>query len=160
MNATETSEVLDVIAAHYWQQVRKDDREKALMVATWSEVFADVPRDPHVRLALVAWFREHQWAPQASELRRLALQLGGPTPIDLARAEVQRRVDDSRRAEWDALRARVGYEAAWEEEPALEARVDAFRERTRQELGLPLIDRPEPTTGSSSRLPDGRLRVL
>lgn len=137
MNATETSEVLDVIAAHYWQQVRKDDREKALMVATWSEVFADVPRDPHVRLALVAWFREHQWPPQASELRRLALQLGGPTPLDVSIGELQSRMDAFRQARWAEIVAEHGENHAWGWTEQLDAEVDAFRERARAEMGLP-----------------------
>lgn len=99
MNAEQTGQVLEVIAAHYWQQSRKDEGEKTLQVAAWTEVFADVPREPHVNLALADWLATRKWPPQASELRALALEFGGPTPAMVAAAEFDR----ARTAHWTAM---------------------------------------------------------
>src|SRR5688500_16480203 len=91
MNAKETEQVLSMIAAHYWQRVRKGPDEMALMVATWAEVFRDIPRESHVMPALAEWFGSKEWPPQASELKALAMDLGGPTPLMVAEAEAWKR---------------------------------------------------------------------
>lgn len=90
MNATETGMVLEMIAAHYWQTPRVGDRNAELMVRTWQKALADIPLQPHIELALDEWFRSETWPPQAAELRERALELGGPTPTQIAEAEAWR----------------------------------------------------------------------
>lgn len=90
MNATETGMVLEMITAHYWQTPSIADRNAELMVRTWQKALADIPLQPHIEIALDEWFRNEKWPPQAAELRERALDLGGPTPTQIAEAEAWR----------------------------------------------------------------------
>lgn len=85
MNAQEVGHVLGIIAARYPNARLGQDEE--LTIQAWHITLEDIPAQPHAELALRQWFRERRWPPDASELRELALQLGGPTPAMLDRAE-------------------------------------------------------------------------
>lgn len=97
MTLDETAEVLALIASRYPNAKLGEDA--AMTAQAWQITLADIPQRPHMDLALRAWFEEQKWAPDASELRDLALKLGGPTPVMIARADYYR----ARDAHWTAL---------------------------------------------------------
>lgn len=140
MNAKETGMVLEMITAHYWQTPKTAERNAELMVRTWQKALADIPLQPHIEIALDDWFKNEKWPPQVAELRERALNLGGPTPTQVAEAEA-----------WKAREQFAQFEVAdeWDERCANDGcddedywtfkslRVDAFWREKRAELGLP-----------------------
>lgn len=99
MTLDDTAQVLALIASRYPNAKLGEDA--AMTVQAWQITLDDVPMRPHMELALRSWFEEQKWAPDASELRVLALELGGPTPTQIAWAEYER----ARTAHWTAVRA-------------------------------------------------------
>jgi hypothetical protein len=147
MNAKETGMVLEMITAHYWQTPKTAERNAELMVRTWQKTLAEVPLQPHIELALDEWFRTEKWPPQASELRELAMELGGPTPLMIAEAEAWQR----RSAFAKDLRMELNERCTesidncmdaqtWDE--TYKARVQEFWDKTRREMGLPAESEP------------------
>jgi hypothetical protein len=72
VNSEQTEHILSLIAAHYWQKVNKTPEQMALMVGTWTTVFADLDIDDVVT-ALNRWIRDDDegWPPQAGQLRAI-----------------------------------------------------------------------------------------
>lgn len=73
MNQQDVAKLLSVVAARYptskvWEQ------DEALTVQAWHMTLDDVPY-PAAERAMVAWFKEHKWAPDASEVREEAFGL-------------------------------------------------------------------------------------
>ena len=99
MTKAEVAQLIGILKARYPRAEWGPD--DALTVEAWHLTLDDVPMKPHMELALRAWFDEQKWAPDASELRVLALDLGGPTPTQIAWAEDER----ARTAHWTAVRA-------------------------------------------------------
>lgn len=85
MDIAEVGRLLGLIAARYPNARLGEDEN--LTIQAWAITLEDVPAEPHMGLALREWFTTQKWPPDAAELRRLALDLGGPTPAMLARAE-------------------------------------------------------------------------
>ena len=96
MNLEETAQILGLIASRYPNAKLGEDA--ALTAQAWQITLADIPLRPHAELALRRWFELKPWAPDASEIRSLALELGGPTPAMVAEAERNRAVDGHWRA--------------------------------------------------------------
>lgn len=97
MTLDDTAQVLALIASRYPNAKLGEDA--AMTVQAWQITLADVPMRPHMEVALRAWFEEQKWAPDASELRVLAIDLGGPTPAMIARADYYK----ARDSHWTAL---------------------------------------------------------
>lgn len=149
MNATETGMVLEMITAHYWQTPSIADRNVELMVRTWQKALADIPLQPHIEIALDEWFRTEKWPPQAAELRERALELGGPTPAQIAEAEA-----------WRERLAPTKPRDCQRDLEAVQAYEAKQRERERQAIEHATRDPTRPPTISAERwaglLPDVR----
>lgn len=88
MNRVETSKVLDLIRAHYWQTLKAGENDRAMQLETWTMALRDVPLTPYIENALEWWFRNEEWPPQASQLRERAVVagfVGGVDPVLMER---------------------------------------------------------------------------
>jgi hypothetical protein len=72
MNEREVGMVLDMIRAHYWQTLKSEENDRALMLRTWTLTLEDVSLTPYIENALEWWFKHEKWPPQASDLRERA----------------------------------------------------------------------------------------
>jgi hypothetical protein len=88
MNAQEVGKLIGLLASRYPNAKLGEDEE--LTIQAWTITLEDVPAEPHMALALREWFMDRRYPPDASELRKVALELGGPTPAMEARAERER----------------------------------------------------------------------
>lgn len=98
MTKAEVAQLIGILKARFPRAEWGPD--DALTVEAWHITLDDVPMKPHMEVALRSWFDEQKWAPDASELRVLAIDLGGPTPAQIALAEYYEASD----AHWQALR--------------------------------------------------------
>ena len=105
MNAQEVGQLLGLIAARYPNGRLGQDEE--LTIQAWHLTLSDIPLRPHAERALRDWFERKPFAPDASEVRRLALELGGPTPAMLSEAAYHR----ATQAHWTAMCALGGLPA-------------------------------------------------